>query len=329
VTIPSNPLFLHRANGDGAILCASPAMRQAVARARQFAATDLSVLLVGETGTGKELFARAIHHWSGRRGPLVDVNCGALPRDMVEGILFGHRRGAFTGAVEDAPGLIEEAHGGTLFLDEVGSLPRDSQVKLLRVLDSGEVRRLRDSRTRRVAFRTIAAAQADVAARIATGDFRRDLFQRLAGLVIELAPLAQRAEDLTLLAAAFARRLGATLGEGVAAVLHRYTWPGNVRELQAAVTRAARLATGSVISAAALAEAIALGAPGPITIPVPLDGDEEERERLIAVYRAHGGNARLTASALGISRATFYRRARDLGVSLDAVREAIRTSVWS
>lgn len=243
---------------------------------------------------------------------------------MVEGMLFGHRRGAFTGAVDDAPGLIEEADAGTLFLDEIGSLPYESQAKLLRVLETGEVRRLRETKKRRIQFRAIAAVQAGLNARMAAGDFRADLFHRLAGVVIELPPLVKRPEDLPLLATAIADQLGMALGPGVVPLLYEYGWPGNVRELQAALTRAARLVGGvSTIAGAALAEAIALGAPtdcAPTVSGERGDRDAEERERLIAVYRNHDGNASRAATALGISRATFYRRVRDFGIVLRAIR---------
>ena len=166
--------------------------KRALAFAERFAPTMVSVLLIGETGTGKEVFAARIHAASGRSGDFVDVNCAALPAEMVESLLFGHRRGAFTGAMEHAVGLIEQAEGGTLFLDELTSLPVHAQARLLRVLESRCVRRLGDRRHHHVDFRVVAAALPELTGCVASGCVRRDLFQRIAGVVIELEPLARR-----------------------------------------------------------------------------------------------------------------------------------------
>lgn len=195
-------------NGDGLppIVGVSAAIQKAVALVEHFAPTGFAILIVGATGTGKELLARHIHHRSRRRGELVDVNCGALPREMAESLLFGHRRGAFTGAVESTVGHVERADGGTLFLDEVLHLPPEGQVKLLRVLETGDVQRLGEGRKRNVDLRIVAAAQDDTTERLGLGVFRRDLYQRLAGVVIHLPPLAERPEDIVPLAAHFAAR---------------------------------------------------------------------------------------------------------------------------
>jgi transcriptional regulator with PAS, ATPase and Fis domain len=301
------------------IIGASPALRRAVALARRAAPSGLPVLLVGATGTGKELLAQHIHLWSGRRGALVDVNCGALPRDLVEGLLFGRQRGAFTGA-DDAPGLVEAADRGTLFLDEIASLPLECQPKLLRVLEDGAVRRLGACAKRPVAFGLVAAAQEDVAERLATGALRRDLYQRLAGVVIRLAPLAERPEDVVALADYFAARGGRRLEPETARVLLGYAWPGNVRELRLAVERAGFLVENGTIPAGVMREAIELGVVGGLE-PSP---DGAGRAQLAAACALHGGDTARIARTLGISRATLFRRLRDAGLSLRGVSRVSR-----
>jgi len=220
------------------IVGVSPAIRRGLVVAERYARTRLPILLVGATGTGKELFAEHIHERSGRPGPLVDVNCCALPRDMVESLLFGHRRGAFTGAVDSTVGHVERSDGGTLFLDELASLVPDAQGKLLRVLESGETQPLGAATKRRVDLRVICAVQDDIWTALDAGRFRRDLFQRVAGVVIELPPLAARPEDIVPLAEHFANLQGRRLEGGVDSVLVNYPWPGNVRELRMAIERA-------------------------------------------------------------------------------------------
>lgn len=212
-----------------AVVGQSPAFRSALDLTRQFAPTPLPILLIGETGTGKEVFAQEVHGCSGRRGLLVDVNCGALPREMVESLLFGHRRGAFTGALESARGLIEEADAGTLFLDEVLSLPLEAQAKLLRVLETGEIRAVGETSKRRVNLRVVSAAQPSLQAMVEEGEFRPDLLQRLAGVVIRIPSLMERGDDVIRLAEHFAWALDCTLANGVEDVLRRLPrTPANV-----------------------------------------------------------------------------------------------------
>lgn len=306
--------------GPPAIVAESPSMKRALHLARRFAPTRIPILLVGATGTGKELFAQHIHAWSGRRGELVDVNCGALPKDLVEGLLFGHRRGAFTGAVETVTGLIEAAREGTLFLDEVCSLPAEAQVKLLRVLETGEVRRLGESVGRRVDFRLVAAAQEALAPRVAAGTFRMDLYQRIAGVVIGLPALVERLEDLVPLARWFAAQAGRELAPESARVLAGYGWPGNVRELRLVIERAGWLTSDEVLGSAAIAEAIELGAP--VLTHVGADGGspsealDPERARLVAACHDYNGDPRRVATALGIGVSTLYRRLESAGLRL-------------
>jgi DNA-binding NtrC family response regulator len=244
-----------------------------------------------------------------------------LPFELAEGLLFGHRRGAYTGALDAAAGLVEAAHGGTLFLDELESLPAGAQVKLLRVLEFGEVRRLGEAGKRSVDFRIIATAKEDLHARISSNRFRLDLYQRIAGIVIELPRLADRAGDVKMLAEYFASHHGRSLAEGTEGVLKNYAWPGNVRELRSAVCRAVHLSNGAGITSAALAEAIALGTP-PRRHSCNRDagGSEtptgNELRRVVAALEENGWHAGRAATALGIGRTTLFRRLKEYGVSL-------------
>ncbi len=294
------------------IVGVSTAMRRAAALAERYARTRLPILVVGATGTGKELLAQHIHERSGRPGPLVDVNCAALPHDMVESLLFGHQRGAFTGAVATSVGHVERSDGGTLFLDELASLVPEGQGKLLRVLETAEVQRLGAGAKRRVDLRVVSAVQDDIGSALERGRFRRDLYQRVAGVVIELPPLTQRPEDVVPLAKHFAGLLGRRLEPGVERVLLNYSWPGNVRELRTAIERAGELAENGILPPAAVAEAIELGAlASPTTASVI--GDEAA---LLATCKAQGWHAGRITTTLGISRTTLHRRLRELGISL-------------
>ncbi|HEU5155052.1 MAG TPA: sigma 54-interacting transcriptional regulator [Gemmatimonadales bacterium] len=300
---------------DG-IVGTAPALLEALALARTFAASGLHILLVGETGTGKEVFAQAIHRWSGRPGRMVDVNCGALPRDLVEGELFGHTRGAFTGAVADRAGLLRAAAGGTLFLDEVTSLPFEAQVKLLRVLETGEVRRLGETTARSVSIQTVAAAQPDIRKRLEEGSLRRDLYQRLAGVVIHLPRLDDRREDILPLARSFAEGRGRIVGREAEEILLSQPWPGNVRELKLAIERASLLSSGVVLGREVIASAIALGS-SPLFHPETRNpAGPVPEDSLRRLCRASGWRAERIASTLGVSRATLFRLLRASGVSL-------------
>ncbi|HET7024578.1 MAG TPA: sigma 54-interacting transcriptional regulator [Gemmatimonadales bacterium] len=299
-----------RAADAGPIIGRSPPIVRAVALAGRFARTEFPILLVGATGTGKELFAQRIHDWSGCPGPFVDVNCGALPKEMVESLLFGHRKWAFTGAGDGAEGLIAAADGGTLFLDELLSLPPEAQVKLLRVLETGEVRRLGETAKRRVRFRVVAAVQEDLDDRLASGDFRIDLYQRVAGVVLWLPALEERRDDCWLLALHFARERGLELSPEVRAVVERHGWPGNVRELKVAVERAGFLSEGRSVGTRAMADAIALGAPRR-RMPRAVTDHRRDLEALLA---RHGGDARAAAGELGVSRSALYRQLSEWGI---------------
>jgi len=320
-------------NGLAPIVGLSPAIKRATALIQRFAPTSLPILLVGATGTGKELFARHIHHSSGRRGELIDVNCGALPHDIAESLLFGHRRGAFTGAVESVTGHLERAHSGTLFLDEVLHLSMSAQVKLLRALETGEVQPLGSGRKQQVDFRIVSAAQEDTPERLDGGTFRHDLFQRLAGVVIDLPLLADRPEDIVPLAEHFAAARGQRLEAGTADVLECHSWPGNVRELRLAIERAGCLVEDGTLPPNAVRDAIALG------MPRGKRGDRRANERrgkgsdrrrlnphrswddLMVRCEAQGWNANRIAATYGISRSTLYQQLKNAGISLRLLRK--------
>ncbi len=211
------------------------------------APSPLPVLILGESGTGKEILARALHNWSALRGEFVPIHCGAIPRDLLESELFGHTRGAFTGASSEKPGLVEAADGGTLFLDEIGEMGMEAQMKMLRVLESGEVRRLGDLKARRARIRLVAATHRDLDAAVADGRFRLDLYHRIRGVVVTLRPLRERPLDVPLLASRFVREshpdgVPLRLPETTLALLFSQTWPGNVRELKGTLLRACHLA---------------------------------------------------------------------------------------
>jgi transcriptional regulator with PAS, ATPase and Fis domain len=306
-----------------AILGDSPAVRRAIALADRFAPTHLAILLVGATGTGKELFARRIHARGERSGPLVPVNCAALPREMVESLLFGHRRGAFTGAVTDCAGFIEAAQHGTLYLDELSSLPLEAQAKLLRVLESKEVYRLGETTPRPVDFRLVTSSQEDLPERVRDGRFRLDLFQRAAGVRIDLPPLRQRADDIVLLAQHFAEFQGQVLASEASVALLQYNWPGNIRELKAVVERAGLLSPDGTVGAASVAEAIALGLASSDGNGAGLPSAEpNDRAVLVNLCVAYGCDARRIAAASGRGLSTVYRRLRAAGVSLRHLRDS-------
>ncbi|HKE16963.1 MAG TPA: sigma 54-interacting transcriptional regulator [Kofleriaceae bacterium] len=289
----------------------------------RIAPTVVPVLVVGETGTGKELVAQAIHSLSGRRGPFVPVNCGALPRTLVESELFGYRRGAFSGAREDRPGLARKADGGTLFLDEVAELPEESQVALLRLLQEGEVRPVGSSELVRVDVRVIAATHQDIAARVDEGRFRRDLYARLAGYEMRVPPLRERREDIGSLIAALLCRLDRGGGElslhpRAAAALFAHGYPMNVRELEQALAAAVALAPGGVIALEHLPRAMQTAAHSSQGSLGP--EDEALRAELIGVLRQNRGNIRATARMLGKAPTQIRRWCRRLRVDPDEFR---------
>lgn len=289
-------------------------------RARHFAASHLPVLLLGESGTGKELLALGIHRLSPRAGGAwVAVNCGALPESLEEAELFGARRGAFTGAVGDRVGLVEEATGGTLFLDEVGEMGAATQAKLLRFLEQGEIRRLGENRVRRLDVRIVAATNRELEARVGDGTFREDLYYRLCGAPLRVPPLRERPDDVPLLVShiigRFARRYEARLDvePGVVDELRRRPWPGNVRQLRNEVERAAVLAVAEQ-------RKIAVDDFPAAFASVATSGFVErvasfERTLIVEALEAADGNRTLAARLLGgVARTTLIGKMRRLGI---------------
>jgi DNA-binding NtrC family response regulator len=267
------------------------------------APTDVPVVLVGESGTGKEVLARALHARSGRRGAFVGVNCGALPAGLADATLFGHRRGAFSGAVDDRPGLVRSADRGTLLLDEIVELPPAAQTALLRVLQEREVLPIGEARPVPVDVRVVAAGQEPLPAAVAAGRFRADLLARLGGVTIQLPPLRARREDLGLLVPALlARAAGPTpppLTVAAARTLWRHDWPLNVRELERTLAAAVALSGGRAIGVEHLGEPLRTRA----AAPVP----DRLATELSALLREHGGNVSAVARALGKARNQVQR----------------------
>lgn len=302
------------------IVAVSPTMRAVLEWTERIASTDFPVVLMGETGTGKELLAQAIHSMSGRRsGPFVPINCSAIPEGLCEAELFGFRRGAFTGALSDKPGLFEEAHAGTLFLDEVVELPLSLQARLLRFLENGEVRRLGETRIRHINVRVVAAGNRSLREEVAHGRFRADLFFRLNRIGCRIPPLREHLDDLEPLIQFWLPRLtrGLTSVRGISAgglaQLRAHSWPGNIRELRNVLEHAISLASGDVITdedvAAVLGAAVPARAEGPGE-----SASREERDRLLAALETHRWKPGHTAASLGISRATLWRRLRKHGI---------------
>ena len=323
------------------ILGASARMQRVLRLVSRVARTDSTVLITGESGTGKELIARSLHVLSRRAvARFVAVNVGALPEGLVESELFGHARGAFTGASVDRVGLVETADGGTLFLDEIGDMPLPAQVKLLRTLENNEVRRVGENVARMVDVRVVAATHRDLQRSIHDGRFREDLFYRLAVVQIDLPPLRERREDIGLLASYFLDRRAVALGREGAQftpeamrVLERYDWPGNVRELENAIEHALAISEGKriqagdlpagvraprmlphVASPSALREAVGRALDAEREVRVRKSLDEIDREHVLQVLERHHGNATAAAKQLGLSRTTLWRLLKRWGV---------------
>jgi two-component system response regulator HydG len=306
------------ATGFEAILGRSAALRLTLEQAARVAAhRDVTVLVGGETGTGKELLARAIHYGGPRAPhPFVEINCAAIPAALLESELFGHERGAFTGAVAAKPGLFELAHGGTLFLDEIGALPLELQPKLLRALESRTIRRVGGQQGRHVDVRVVGATHLDLAAAAARGDFREDLYYRLNVVSLTLPPLRERDGDVELLAETFIARIAASYGLPVPPLtselrtaLRAYAWPGNVRELRNGVERALVLSPRGTLRAEELI-------PSPVrpaardersALPFPATIDELVRAAARAMLELSGNNKSEAARRLGISRPRLQR----------------------
>jgi two-component system, NtrC family, response regulator AtoC len=312
---------LRSIRGDDDIVGRSGAMRGALDVARKVARHPSTVLLTGESGTGKELVARLIHRTSPRaQEAFVAVNCGAIPETLLESELFGHAKGAFTGASHEKPGLFEEAHTGTLFLDEIGDLPVALQVKLLRALQEGEVRRVGANASTKVDVRLITATNRDLAADVASGRFRGDLYYRINVVTIKLPPLRERPEDITELALHFLRHYNERLGLGVEGIapaamrlLVRYPWPGNVRELENVIERALVLAQGSTIEPEHLSDIVHSGDAGlpPDDLSIKRQTEQLERALIRRALEQTRGNRTRAAQLLELSHRALLYKIRD------------------
>jgi DNA-binding NtrC family response regulator len=314
---------------DSEILGRAPAMQRVLETVASVADADASVLVVGESGTGKELVANALHERSGRRdGPWVKINCAALPKDLIESELFGHTKGAFTGATTDKVGLLEEAHGGSLLLDEITEMPVDLQAKLLRVLEDRVVRRLGGSKSVPVDFRLISSTNRTPESAVKEGHLRRDLYFRINTVTIQVPPLRERRDDVAILVNAFLERYRAKHArevEGIDPEAYRrllgYSWPGNVRELQHAIERAVLVARTKTITVGDLPESLVLGreeTPGaPVIAPseVPSGSLEEiERASILKALDSTRWNKQAAAALLGLRRPTLYSKMRKHGI---------------
>jgi two-component system NtrC family response regulator len=293
------------------ILGNTPAMREIFAIVTRVSRTDATVLIQAESGTGKELLAKAIHSNSPRKSrPFVAINCGAIPETLLESELFGHEKGAYTGAHMQRKGKLELVDGGTLFLDEIGEMSPPLQVKLLRFLQEREIERVGGREIVRVDARVIAATNKDLKAELRAGNFREDLYYRLSVVNLKLPPLRERGEDIVLLANAFLRRSADAqrrklrFSAGALEAISRYGWPGNIRELENTVERAVIMARGKQIEVADLG--IELSSEAPDLAPLRETRNRAERETVVDALVRTRGNISQAAKLLGVSRPTFH-----------------------
>jgi two-component system, NtrC family, nitrogen regulation response regulator NtrX len=295
------------------------------------AASESRVCILGETGTGKELIARTIHEQSPRRaGPFVTLNCAAVPAELIESELFGHEKGAFTGAAARHAGKFEQAHRGTLFLDEIGDMPLGMQAKLLRVLEEGEVERVGGDRAMQVDVRVVVATHRNLESLVKQGSFRQDLFHRVYVFPVILPPLRERVEDIPALVEHFARQVAEqngwrphTFAPEAIDELRRYPWPGNVRELRNVVERLMLLSEDGQVDRGAVEKALpdAAAPPAAATGTLAERVESFERELLLAELKRHRYHVTETAKALGLERSHLYKKCLQLGVDLQAVRK--------
>jgi DNA-binding NtrC family response regulator len=324
--------------GKHELVGSGPAMTKLLAQIDRVAASETRVCILGETGTGKELVARAIHEKSARReNTFVTLNCAAVPAELIESELFGHEKGAFTGAAAKHLGKFEQADGGTLFLDEIGDMHVAMQAKLLRVLEEGEVERVGGDKPIRVNVRVVVATHRHLEDLVKQNAFRRDLFHRIYVFPLTLPPLRERLEDFPALVGHFARQVAAQNGwkekefaDDAIAELRRYTWPGNVRELRNVVERLVLLATGEMVTQAdvrlvlpvvdGLADTAGAAFTGPGTLAERTE--QFEREVLLGEIRRHNFHMTNVARALGLERSHLYKKCQQLGIDLQSLRKS-------
>ncbi|MHC4392644.1 MAG: sigma-54-dependent transcriptional regulator [Planctomycetota bacterium] len=311
---------LERREPPAEIVGQTPPMQHVLRLIDTYADHRSPVLILGESGTGKELAARALHRRSARaEGPFVAINCGALQTSILESELFGHTRGAFTGAVEDRQGLFEHADGGTFFIDEVTEMAPETQTTFLRVLEDSRVRRLGDVKERQVSVRIVAATNKDIEAEVASGRFREDLFYRLNVLPLELPPLRDRIDDLGLLCRHYLKMFGQQhgaprrLSESALEKLSRYDWPGNVRELFNVLERALIVTTNGTVEASDIAGLVSGARSQRLSPAVSATLEEVERAHILRALDEAGGNKTRAARALGISVRSLYRKLERYG----------------
>jgi len=324
--------------GKHELVGSSPAMAKLLAQVQRVAPSETRVCILGETGTGKELVARAIHEQSGRReNAFVTLNCAAVPAELIESELFGHEKGAFTGAAAKHLGKFEQADGGTLFLDEIGDMPVAMQAKLLRVLEEGEVERVGGDRPIRVNVRVLVATHRNLEDLVKQNTFRRDLFHRIYVFPLLLPPLRERLEDFPLLVEHFARQVAAQnrwkekiFANDAIDELRRYTWPGNIRELRNVVERLVLLAGESPVSAAEVRLVLPVSddASGSTSVGGSLGTgtlaertEQFEREVLLAEIRRQNFHMTNVARAMGLERSHLYKKCQQLGIDLQSIRK--------
>jgi DNA-binding NtrC family response regulator len=326
-TLSARAIAGHLEDGEqrlGELVTTSDNMREALDLVRCVAPTDANVLIVGENGTGKELVANAIHAMSPRSaGPFVKINCAAIPDELMESELFGHRRGSFTGAIADRMGLFEAAHGGTLLLDEIGEMPQHLQTKLLRVLQERTARPVGGARQVDLDFRLLCATNCDLRAATTSGRFRQDLYFRINTITVSLPPLRERPDDIALLADQFLQRFSRqyarplrSIDEAARQALLGHEWRGNVRELEHAIERAVIVARGSRLRLEDLPESLRAGrrSPRPGSSDTMLPLAEMERQAILRALDHTRGNKRAAAALLGVYRPTLYSKLRKYGL---------------
>ena len=321
--------------GKHEIVFSGEAMRRVMAQVERVAASETRVCILGETGTGKELVARALHEKSARKqGPFVTLNCAAVPAELVESELFGHEKGAFTGAGARHAGKFEQAQGGTLFLDEIGDMPAAMQAKLLRVLEGGEIERVGGDKPIKVDVRVVVATHRNLEQLVREGKFRQDLYHRVYVFPIQLPPLRQRKEDIPSLVQHFAAQVSeqnqwkpAEFAAEAMAELQQYSWPGNVRELRNTVERLLLFANDGRVDVPAVNMALpatggsAAGSIDAISGPLADRVAQYEREVVLSELKRHSYHITNTAKALGLERSHLYKKCQQLGIDLAAERE--------
>jgi DNA-binding NtrC family response regulator len=327
---------LRRHLGKHELVWSGAAMERVMAQVERVAPSETRVAILGDTGTGKELIARAIHEKSHRReGPFITLNCAAVPAELIESELFGHEKGAFTGAAARHLGKFEQAEGGTLFLDEIGDMPLAMQAKLLRVLEEGEIERVGGDKPVRVNVRVLVATHRQLDEMVRQNAFRSDLFHRIYVFPLRLPPLRERLEDLPVLAAHFARLVAAQNGwkekqfdaEAIGE-LNRYLWPGNIRELRNVVERLAIIAAGDTVTAEDVRMVLPAAASASSAYSAASSGtlaeraESFEREVLLAELRRHNFHMTNVARVLGLERSHLYKKCQQLGIDLQSLKKS-------